>query len=63
MVLLIKLLTQVTLLLMADDKHPDKLGVSLENKKTVFLINCLAASRPTLTLNDMLNKKTTVKSC
>ena len=49
--------------LLLPNKLPDKLGVSLENKKTVFLINYLAASRPTLTLNDMLNKKATVKSC
>ena len=35
----------------------DKIGLSLENRKTVFLISYLAAPRPTLTLNDMLNKK------
>ena len=32
-------------------------GVSLENKKTVFLISYLAAPSPSLTLNDMLNKR------
>ena len=30
----------------------------LENKRTVFFISYLAAPRPTLTLNDMLMKKT-----